>query len=178
VNKLRGVCGCLRAELQAVSSLAPLIVVAVVGALVLAGTSVTMAHPGFQSPISPVGTPTVTPTGVPSEPPTEAPVVPPAQPTESPPAGPTEMPGEVETPTGEPQPSPTQAAPEPTQLAPEPTQLVGDAEEVSPGIRGLSWAVLVDTLIVGVSSVWLCCGGIVLVLFVVGVIAAFVLRVE
>jgi hypothetical protein len=171
VSKLRGVSGFLKAELEAAFSLAPLIIVAVVGALVLATGGVTMAHPAFQSPISPVGTPTATPIGAPAPPPTEAPVVPPAEPTESPPSGPTEVPGEVETPTQEPQPSPTQAAPEPTQLA-------GDAEEVSQGIRGLSWAVLIDTLVVGVSSVWLCCGGIVLVLFVLGVIAAFVSRAE
>ncbi len=168
MNKLRGISAFLRAELEAVSSLVPLIIVAVVGALVLAGTSVTMAYPAFQSPI---GTPTPTPTGVPSQPPTATPVVPPAQPIESPPAGPTEVPGEVETPTGEPEPSPTQAAPEPTEVA-------GDTEEESRGIRGLSPAVLIDTLVVGLSSVWLCCGGIVLVLFVLGVIAAFVSRAE
>lgn len=171
MSKLRGVSAILKAELEAVFSLVPLIIVAVVGALVLAGTSVTMAYPAFQSPTSPVGTPAATPSGVPSQPPTEAPVVPPQPPTESPPAGPTEVPGEVETPTSEPQPSPTEAAPEPTLVA-------ADTEEESRGIRGLSRAVLIDTLIVGLSSVWLCCGGIVLVLFVLGVIAAFVLRAE
>ncbi|NIN67084.1 MAG: hypothetical protein GTO63_20790 [Anaerolineae bacterium] len=174
MSKLRRVSGFLKAELEAVFSLVPLIVVAVVGALVLTGTSVTVAYPAFQSPISPVGTPAPTPTGVPAPPPTEAPVVPPAEPTQSPPAGPPEVPGEVETPASEPQPSPTEGAPEATQAA-------GDPGEEARGIRrlrGLSWAVLIDTLVVGLSSVWLCCGGIVLVLFVVGVIAAFVLRVE
>jgi hypothetical protein len=37
--------------------------------------------------------------------------------------------------------------------------------------------VLIDTCVVGLSSVWLCCGGLALVVFVLLMIASLVLRV-
>ena len=40
----------------------------------------------------------------------------------------------------------------------------------------MSWAVLIDTCVVGLSSVWLCCGSLALVVFGLLVIASFVLR--
>jgi len=48
-------------------------------------------------------------------------------------------------------------------------------EDASP-VEGMSWAVLIDTCVVGLSSVWLCCGGLALVVFGLLVIASFVLR--
>lgn len=184
MSKLRGVSAFLRAELGAISPLVPLVVLAVAAALVLTGGGVTMAYPAFQSPVD---TPTATQTAEPSQPPTQTPVAPPEQPTESPPVPPTEsppvppteVPGEMETPTGAPQPSPSEMAPEPTlEATPEPTEGTGGSEEGSPATRGASWAVLIDTFVVGLSSLWLCCGAIVLVLFVLGVIASFLLRAE
>jgi hypothetical protein len=44
-------------------------------------------------------------------------------------------------------------------------------------VRGLSVATLVDTCVVGLSSVWLCCGGLVLTAFVLLMIASLLLRV-
>jgi hypothetical protein len=49
-------------------------------------------------------------------------------------------------------------------------------EEVASSERSVSWAVVIDTCVVGLSSLWLCCGGVALVLFVLGVIATFLLR--
>jgi hypothetical protein len=41
----------------------------------------------------------------------------------------------------------------------------------------MSSAVLIDTCVVGLSTVWLCCGGLALVIFILLVIASFLLRV-
>jgi hypothetical protein len=38
-------------------------------------------------------------------------------------------------------------------------------------------AVLIDALVVGLSSLWLCCGGLALVIFFLLVVASFLLRV-
>ena len=177
MRKLRDTIAFLRGQLRAASSLVPLIVLSLMAALALTRVGVTMAYPAFQSPISPIETPVAPPTEVPSAPPAESPAVPPTEP-EVPPTEPevppTEVPGEVETPVApvtEPEPSPT--GEEPT---PEATQTPDTVEEGSFSIRGLSWAVLIDTCVVGLSSLWLCCGGIALVLFILGVVASFVLR--
>lgn len=98
------------------------------------------------------------------------PQAPPEQPpAESPVAPPPEVPAEVETPFATPQ-----ATSEQTAIGVTPVPTV-EGEEASP-TGGVSWAVLIDTLVVGLSSVWLCCGGLALVLFVLGVIATFLLR--
>ena len=99
------------------------------------------------------------------------PQAPPEQPpTESPVAPPPEVPGDVETPLAAPQ--ATDEVQTPIPVTPVPT---AEGEEAS-STGGVSWAVVIDTLVVGLSSVWLCCGGLALVLFVLGVIATFVLR--
>jgi len=176
VRKLRDTIAFLRGQLRAASSLVPLIVLSLTAALALTRVGVTMAYPAFQSPISPIETPVAPPTEVPSAPPAESPAVPPTEP-EVPPTEPevppTEVPGEVGpvTPVTEPEPSP--GGEEPT---PEATQTPDAVEEGSFSIRGLSWAVLIDTCVVGLSSLWLCCGGIALALFIVGVVASFLLR--
>ena len=51
-------------------------------------------------------------------------------------------------------------------------------DEGSFSARGLSLAVLIDTCVVGLSSVWLCLGALALVVFVLLVIASFLLRVR
>jgi hypothetical protein len=167
-------------------SLFPLIISSLLVAVLLVGSGTTLAHPGFQSPLSPIGSPTATPPAVspqptvepptttpaeaPSPPPTESPEGPPSEapsplPAESPEGPPTEVPGEAATPTEQVQVSPAPATP-------------AGSEESSVSVRRLSWATLIDAFIVGVSSLWLCCGSIVLVLFVLGMIVAFVQRPE
>ena len=169
MRKLRDTIAFLRGQLRAASSLVPLIVLSLMAALALTRVGVTMAYPAFQSPISPIETPVAPPTEAPSAPPAESPAVPPTEPE----VPPTEVPGEVGpvTPVTEPEPSP--GGEEPT---PEATQTPDAVEEGSFSIRGLSWAVLIDTCVVGLSSLWLCCGGIALALFIVGVVASFLLR--
>lgn len=170
----------LRAQLRAASSLVPLIVLSLMAALVLTRVGVTMAYPAFQSPVSPIQTPVAAPTEVPPTGPEVPPTEPEAPPTEpevpptEPEVPPTEVPGEVGTPVTpvtEPELSP--GGEEPT---PEATQTPDTVEEGSSSIRRLSWAALIDTCVVGLSSLWLCCGGIALVLFILGVVASFVLR--
>ncbi|MGB3905925.1 MAG: hypothetical protein WBB22_13485 [Anaerolineae bacterium] len=184
MRKLHDTIAILRAPLRAASSLVPLIVLSLMAALVLTRVGVTMAYPAFQSPISPIS-PIETPVAAPTEaPPAESPAIPPTEPEvpptepEVPPTEPEvppmEVPGEVATPVTpvtEPEPSPTGGEP-----TPEATQTPDTVEEGSFSIRGLSWAVLIDTCVVGLSSLWLCCGGMVLVLFILGVVASFVLR--
>lgn len=177
MRKLHDAIAFLRSQLRAASSLVPLIALSLLVALALTRVGVTMAYPAFQSPISPIETPVVAPTEVPPAPPPESPEVPPTEP-EVPPTEPevppTAVPGEVGTPVApvtEPEPSP--AGEEPTREA---TQTPDTVEERSASIRGLSWAVLIDTCVVGLSSLWLCCGGIALVVFILGVVASFVLR--
>jgi hypothetical protein len=51
-------------------------------------------------------------------------------------------------------------------------------EEGSSLLDRISPSVLIDTCVVGLSSVWLCCGGFVLVLFLLLIAASFVLRVS
>ncbi|TKJ28952.1 MAG: hypothetical protein CEE40_10130 [Chloroflexi bacterium B3_Chlor] len=170
MRKLHDAIAFLRSQLRAASSLVPLIALSLLVALALTRVGVTMAYPAFQSPISPIETPVVAPTEVPPAPPSESPEVPPTEPE----VPPTAVPGEVGTPVApvtEPEPSP--AGEEPTREA---TQTPDTVEERSSSIRGLSWAVLIDTCVVGLSSLWLCCGGIALVLFILGVVASFVLR--
>lgn len=128
----------------------------------LTQSSATLAYPSFQSPESPVESPAATP--APSEVPPEQP------PQESPVAPPPEVPVEVETPLAAPQ--ATDEVQTPIAVTPVPTV---EGEEAS-STGGVSWAVVIDTLVVGLSSVWLCCGGLALVLFVLGVIATFLLR--
>lgn len=157
-------------------------------ALLLTQNTVTLAYPSFQSPMQspvepppPTQTPIVAPTEVPAQPPEETPVVPPAEtpvvpPGETPPIPPGETP--VPPPSGEATPS---AGPEgtPTEGAPPqvPTSTIEGAEEPS-FPRGVTPAVLIDTCVVGLSSVWMCCGGFALVVFLLLVLAAFLLRVS
>jgi len=78
----------------------------------------------------------------------------------------------------EPEATPIEGIPEATatvEAAPTVTPGVGEEEPPSPGGRSL--AVLIDSLVVALASLWLCCGGLVLIVFVLLVIASFVLRV-
>ena len=173
MRKLRYVWRLLRGELRATSSLISLAALSVLTVFMLTQGSATLAYPSFQSPESPVQSPAATP--APSE-------VPPEQPPQESPVAPSpEVPGEVGTPAATPQatleqtPAATpQATLEQTPIAVTAVPTV-EGEEASP-TGGVSWAVLIDTLVVGLSSVWLCCGGLALVLFVLGVIATFLLR--
>jgi len=78
---------------------------------------------------------------------------------------------EMETPTIEWEPAPTEGAP--------PEELTGtlavEQESSRTGSRG---AILVDAFVVGFSYLWLCCGAMVLVLFALGVLASFLLRIR
>jgi len=55
----------------------------------------------------------------------------------------------------------------------EPTDAVEEASSSPPDSRG---AIFIDSCVLGFSYLWLGCGGIVLVLFVLGVLASFLLR--
>lgn len=168
----------LAAQVRATSSLLPLIVVSLLIVVALTSGGAVLAYPAFESPLSPVGSPTPTPGEAPPQPttepatpaPTEAPSEPTVEPSQVPP---TEAPGEVETPVTEPEPSATTEVP-----VPEPTRGAADTEGRSFSIGALSWSVLIDACVVGLSSVWLCLGGMALVLFVLGVIASFIMRAE
>jgi len=80
---------------------------------------------------------------------------------------PTETVGEETTPS---------TAPEETAIEGPETETPPDEEASSPA-GGVSSAVLIDTCVVGLSTVWLCCGGLALVVFLLLVIASFLLRV-
>jgi len=154
------------------SSLVPLIVFSLLTATLVTQSSVILAYPLFQSPVQiPTATvpPPQPPTQAPSGPPEESPVAPPP---ESPVPSPSEEPGESPTAIVEPGTTPTEGLPEAVGTA------TPAAEEGGPpSVGGPSLAVLIDALVVALSSVWLCCGGIVLVIFVLLVVASFVLRV-
>jgi hypothetical protein len=139
----------------------------------------------FQSPVqspAPTRPPAATPTEAPSGPPQESPVVPPAEtpvvpPAETPMVPPGETPvlppsGEVTPPTG-PEATPSEEA---SPGVPTPTE--APEEEGSSVLDRISPAVLIDACVVGLSSVWLCCGGFALVLFVLLIAASFILRVS
>jgi hypothetical protein len=154
-------------------SLAPLIVFSLLTAVLVTQSSVILAYPLFQSPVQiPTATipPPQPPTEGPSGPPEESPVAPPGESPVPPP--PPEEPGESPTAVVEPGATPTEGLLEAVGTA------TPAAEEGGPpSVGGLSLAVLIDALVVALSSVWLCCGGIVLVIFILLVIASFVLRV-
>ncbi len=181
-----------------------LIVFSLLAAFLLTQTTVTLAYPAFQSPQSPVESPT--PTRTPAASPTEVPA---ATPTEAPAGAPTQTPAEVptEAPAGTPEGSPVAPPGETPIVPPGETPVLPPAGEVTPsagpeetpgeeaspevpspteapGEEGsslldrLSPAVLIDTCVVGLSSVWLCCGGFVLVLFLLLIAASFILRVS
>ena len=161
-------------------SLAPLFAFAVLTAILLVQTSSTLAYPLFQSPVQtprPTTAPPQVPTQGPAEPPQESPAVPPAEspvvtPMESPGALPPVAPEESPMPTLEPGATPGEGVPEVVATA----TPAGD-EEGSSRFGGLSLSVLIDAAVVALSSLWLCCGGLALVIFVLLVIASFVLRV-
>jgi hypothetical protein len=166
-----------------VYSLAPLIALSLLAALLLTQSAVTLAYPSFQSPVQePTQTPAVVPTEPPVGPPEETPIVPPGEtpvvpPGEIPVVPPGETPvippGGEATPSARPEVTPGEEA---SPQVPTPTGAAG--EEGSSLLRGVSPAVLIDTCVVGLSSVWLCCGGFALVVFVLLVVATFLLRVS
>jgi len=160
-----------------VYSLFMLIAFSLLAALLLPQNKATLAYALFQSPVespaptqAPAGAPTEAPAGPPEESPVaptgETPVVPPGETPVLPPAG------EVTPPVGPEETPGEEASPE----VPTPTESGGD--EGSSLRDRISPAVLIDTCVVGLSSVWLCCGGFVLVVFVLLIAASFVLRVS
>jgi hypothetical protein len=179
-----------------VRSLLPLIALSLLVALLLTQNSVTLAYPAFQSPVEspiqpppPTETPAVAPTEGPARPPVETPLVPPAETPAVPPAEtaavppgetPVVPPGETpapppsgeETPAEAPEATPGEEAPP---QVPTPTTEGGEGSSL---VGGFSPAVLIDTCVVGLSSVWMCCGGFALVVFLLLVFAAFLLRVS
>jgi hypothetical protein len=172
---------------RAVSSLVPLVVFSLVAAVFITQSGATLADSSFQSPQSPVQTPA--PEAPPMEtapgPSEELPVVPPA---ESPVVPPSETPGVSggETPGVPPvvEPGETPGVTTGPLLTPSagPPGEVGTAEppggeEAAAPVSANSLAVLIDALVVGLSSLWLCCGGLALVIFFLLVVASFVLRV-
>ena len=184
----------------AISSLVPLVMLSLLAAALVTQSDATLAHSFFQSPVSPVETPrpTATPTEVvePSAPtespvvppgqtplvaPSETPVVPPAEsavvpPGETPVVAPEESPGVLpgETPGATPGSRLTPSAGVPGEVA---TAEPPSGEEGPGPASEDSLAVLIDALVVGLSSLWLCCGGLALVIFFLLVVASFLLRV-
>jgi hypothetical protein len=175
VSIVRRLCGLRGGRSAASVSLAPMLIIAVVSAVLLAQTSSTLAYPLFQSPVQtprPTTAPPQAPTQGPAEPPQESPAVPPA---ESPVVAPMESPGALPPVAPEESPMPTlEPAATPEVVA---TTTPSGGEEGSSRFRGLSLSVLIDAAVVALSSLWLCCGGLALVIFVLLVIASFVLRV-
>jgi hypothetical protein len=167
VSKLSATGGSGQRRRPPVYSLAPLIALSLLAALLLTQSAVTLAYPSFQSPVQePTQTPAVAPTKPPVEPSGETPVVPPGETPVLPPGG-------EATPSVEPEATPGEEA------SPEAPTPEGAAEEEGSSLfRGLSPAVLIDTCVVGLSSVWLCCGGFALVVFLLLIIASFLLRVS
>lgn len=173
MRSLRRIRGPWRDGPGIVSSLLPLVIVSLWAALFITQSGATLAQSSFQSPLSPVQTPppVAAPTEVepgppeeqPVTPPFESPIVPGAEESPGVPQG--EGPGEATTPSAEAGATPGA----PTSSAPE--------RGGSSLNRGLSLAVLIDTAVVALASLWLCCGGLALVFFVLVVIASFVLRV-
>jgi hypothetical protein len=170
VRKLALIGALLRAELNAVSSLLPVMALSVLVVLGLTMGSVALAYPSFQSPPSPPTAPTATSVippapspeaPSPTTPPGETPVTSPEAPLPTEEGAPPVVPGEV-TPTPEPA-TPAPAASPPT-------------EEPPSRFAGLPLATLIDTFVVGFSYVWLFCGAIVLALFVLGVVLSFLVR--
>ena len=157
-------------------SLLPLIVLSALVALLLSQNSVILAYPAFQSPVQSPAPTAAPPEGEPV-PPEGEPMPPEGEP--APPEGepvPPETPPEVlptETVGAETAPS---AAPEGTPVEGPTTEPALDEEGPST-TSGVSSAVLIDTCVVGLSTVWLCCGGLALVIFSLLVIASFLLRV-
>jgi hypothetical protein len=179
VRNLRYMGGPWRGGSGAVSSLVPLVIFSLLAAVFMTQSGATFAYSSFQSPQSPVQTPpsAPSPTEVAPAPPEELPVVPPGESPvvpaeESPGVPPGEEPGEVTTPPAEPGATPGEEVPPGA-----PTPTLAAEEEGSSPIGELSWAVLIDTCVVGLSSVWLCCGGLALVVFILMMIASLVLRV-
>lgn len=182
-----------------ISSLVPLLIFSLMAAAFMTQSDAILAHSFFQSPVSPVQTPrpAATPTEVEPGPPDESPVVPPAEspvvppgetpavpPTESPVVPPGEtpvvppeespevLPGETPGATTGPRVTPSAGGPEEVATAEPPSGEEGPAPASEDSL-----AVLIDALVVGLSSLWLCCGGLALVIFFLLVVASFLLRV-
>jgi hypothetical protein len=176
VRKLRRLGGLGRGGSSGAPSLLPLIVFSALITLLLSQSSVILAYPLFQSPVqSPAPT---------AAPPEGEPVPPEGEPV--PPEGESVPPeGEPVPPEGPPEALPTETVGAETtpSTAPEGTPVEGATteplldEEESSSTGGVSSAVLIDTCVVGLSTVWLCCGGLALVIFILLVIASFLLRV-
>ena len=181
MRRLRLFRGAGRGGSPSAFSLVPLIVLSVLAAVLITQSSVTLAYPAFQSPLeSPA--PTHTPAEVEPGPSMESPVAPPA-----------ETPAEVPAPPVVPEASPSEGTPaeegpsdgvpveeDPSERAPdeEAIEEPPSGEEGSLSVGDRSLAVLIDTCVVGLSSVWLCLGALALVAFVLLVIASFLLRVR
>lgn len=160
-----------------VYSLFLLVAFSLLAAFLLTQNTVTLAYPLFQSPVespAPTQAPAEAPTEAPGGPPEESPVVPPGETPIVPPAETPILPpsGEV-TPSAGPEATPGE---EGSPQVPTPTESAG--EEGSSLLGRMSPAVLIDTCVVGLSSLWLCCGGFVLVVFVLLIAASFILRVS
>jgi hypothetical protein len=183
VRQLRRAFSSWRIDRRSASSLVPLMVFSLLAALLITQGGAGLAYSYFQSPESPVST------AMPPAGPTEEIPPPPEQPPVAPPG---ETPGEAPTSPALPEASPAEGAPPeegvsegtPTEESPteglpgeEATEEPPAGDEGSLSVRGLSLATLVDTCVVGLSSVWLCCGGLVLAAFVLLMVAAFLLRV-
>lgn len=185
MRELHRISAFVRNELRAPLSLAPLILLSLLVVFGLTQGSVTLAYPSFQSPVD-------TPITEPPTPTTSAPPWDTAAPTSEVPAEPTQPPGDaspepttpgappMETPpvspitptiTLEAEPPPVEPELTPTEGAPPPA----DEEEPSSPTTSRA-ASLIDTCVLGFSYVWLCLGGLVLVLFVLGVAFSFLLR--
>ncbi len=166
---LRRVNAFLKDELRAASSLISLLFVSLFIVFILARSGVSLAYPSFQSPESPIATPTSPPPApeTPTVPSPELPT-PTGPPSETPPVSPVTptVTMEMETPSAEPQITPTEGA-APEEPAP---------EEEPPSAQGGAGAVFIDTCVVGFSYIWLICGAMVLLLFVLGVVLSFLVR--
>jgi hypothetical protein len=183
VRKLRRAFFSWRIDRRSASSLVPLMVFSLLAALLVSRGGAALAYSYFQSPESPIST------AMPAAGPTEEA---PPQPEQPPVAPPGETPGELPTSPALPEASPAEGIP-PEEGVSEPTPTEESPPEGLPGeeatgeqpsgdggslsVRGLSLATMVDTCVVGLSSVWLCCGGLVLAAFILLMIASFLLRV-
>ena len=180
MRNLRRKHGAWRGGWGALSSLVPLVVFSLLAAAFMTQSDATLAHSFFQSPLSPPEVPAsaATPTEVEPGPPEELPVLPPPEapvvpPVESPGAPPAEEPEAAPGATAEPQLTPSTDAPEEEVVTAKPPP----GEEGAAPVSEDSLAVLVDALVVGLSTLWLCCGGLALVIFFLLVVASFLLRV-
>jgi hypothetical protein len=150
----------LRREMGVWLKLSPWVLVSLLLAALLWRTDIAAVSGLFQSPQTPTATqpPTVFPTELPTETPTELPTEAPTQvPTEVPTQTPLAIPTNTSVPTGTVAPASATSVFSPT-VELEATPAGSERYPAEDTSLKFDWGVLFDSLALGISYVWLCCG--------------------